>query len=368
MNMRTALFTLALWLAGLGVAAAQANNSIDAFDVSEQGGNVIVRITTKSPLASVPPNFSVANPARIAFDFPGTVNALGRSNQDIGLVGEPVLRRQRADVPRPVPRHDHPQDLAVELLAFGIAAHHLVDVREIDAAHQGQRVIRLDGLLAVRNPTPVKRLFGALLILVPGTLILLTVYFVEITGAVGWQPPHVAAQQKRLERMQTAKAKKPATSSRKSVSRGSNHSPRALAKGKKKTSKQRSPIEAKRSRGKETKSRVEPKQKRESTQTVSAKRTPQKQTRRKVDPQSWVTKGNQLAAVSLGDLDTAIRYLAEDYDEGFRILESSHRVVILKENLRVYITEYDYVDGRVKIRLQGTTEEWWTFKEALKKG
>ena len=83
MKIRTALFTLALWLAGIGIAAAQAN-SIDAFDVTEQGGKVIVRVTTKSPLESVPPNFSVANPARIAFDFPGTVNALGRSSQDIG--------------------------------------------------------------------------------------------------------------------------------------------------------------------------------------------------------------------------------------------------------------------------------------------
>ena len=32
----------------------------------------------------MPPSFAVANPARIAFDFPNTVNALGRSNQDIG--------------------------------------------------------------------------------------------------------------------------------------------------------------------------------------------------------------------------------------------------------------------------------------------
>ncbi len=83
MNMRTALYTLALWLAGLGVAAAQAN-SIDSFDVTEQGGKVLVRVTTKSPLSAVPPNFSVANPARIAFDFPSTMNALGRSNQEIG--------------------------------------------------------------------------------------------------------------------------------------------------------------------------------------------------------------------------------------------------------------------------------------------
>jgi len=84
MKIRTALFTLAFWLGGIGIAAAQAVNSIESFDVTEQGGKVIVRITTKSPLDSVPPNFSVANPARIAFDFPGTVNSLGRSSQDIG--------------------------------------------------------------------------------------------------------------------------------------------------------------------------------------------------------------------------------------------------------------------------------------------
>jgi len=84
MKIRTALFTLALWLAGIGIAAAQANNAIESFNVTEQGGKIIVRVTTKSPLDSVPPNFSVANPARIAFDFPGTVNALGRSSQDIG--------------------------------------------------------------------------------------------------------------------------------------------------------------------------------------------------------------------------------------------------------------------------------------------
>ncbi len=76
-----ALWALALWAAA-GTASAQ--NSIEGFDVSQQGGKVVVRITTKEPLASVPPNFAVASPARIAFDFPNTVNNLGRSNQDIG--------------------------------------------------------------------------------------------------------------------------------------------------------------------------------------------------------------------------------------------------------------------------------------------
>ena len=77
-----ALHGLALWLVGMGFALAQ-TNSIESFNVTQQGGNVVVRITTKDPLKSVPPNFTVANPARIALDFPNTVNALGRASQDI---------------------------------------------------------------------------------------------------------------------------------------------------------------------------------------------------------------------------------------------------------------------------------------------
>jgi type IV pilus assembly protein PilQ len=71
-----------LWLAGLGLCAAQ-TNSIDKFQVGQEAGRTVVRITTKEPLKSVPPNFSVASPARIAFDFPNTVNALGRASEDI---------------------------------------------------------------------------------------------------------------------------------------------------------------------------------------------------------------------------------------------------------------------------------------------
>jgi len=82
MKTRT-LYAVCLWLLGIGLAWAQAN-SIETFDVSEQGGKVVVRVTTKEPLRSMPPNFAVANPARIAFDFPNTVNNLGRSSQEIG--------------------------------------------------------------------------------------------------------------------------------------------------------------------------------------------------------------------------------------------------------------------------------------------
>lgn len=66
----------------LAVAQAQPN-SIESILVSQQGGEVLVKVTTKSELASVPANFSVASPARIAFDFPATGNALGRSSQTL---------------------------------------------------------------------------------------------------------------------------------------------------------------------------------------------------------------------------------------------------------------------------------------------
>lgn len=66
----------------LAVAQAQPN-SIESILVSQQGGEVLIKVTTKSELASVPANFSVASPARIAFDFPATGNALGRSSQTL---------------------------------------------------------------------------------------------------------------------------------------------------------------------------------------------------------------------------------------------------------------------------------------------
>ncbi len=59
------------------------DNRIEALEVAEQGGAIYVRLTLREPLASPPPSFSVANPARIAFDFPGTANALGRNVQAI---------------------------------------------------------------------------------------------------------------------------------------------------------------------------------------------------------------------------------------------------------------------------------------------
>jgi type IV pilus assembly protein PilQ len=62
-----------------------ASNRIEGFHAAEQGGVLYVRVTLSEPLANPPASFSIANPARIAFDFPDTANALGRTQQDIGL-------------------------------------------------------------------------------------------------------------------------------------------------------------------------------------------------------------------------------------------------------------------------------------------
>jgi type IV pilus assembly protein PilQ len=68
------------WAQG-GQLATQ--NSIESLQVSQQGGNTILKLTLKQPLAELPGSFSIANPARLAFDFPGTDNGLGRAVQQV---------------------------------------------------------------------------------------------------------------------------------------------------------------------------------------------------------------------------------------------------------------------------------------------
>ena len=64
-------------------AGASPKNSIDLLQVSQQGGTTVVKLTLKQPLATQPASFSIANPARIAFDFPSTGNGLGRNSQQV---------------------------------------------------------------------------------------------------------------------------------------------------------------------------------------------------------------------------------------------------------------------------------------------
>ncbi|MCB1960974.1 MAG: type IV pilus secretin PilQ [Rhodocyclaceae bacterium] len=90
-NTRFLLVAAGLLMAQVGPPAyaqastqeAMAANSIEQLDVSRQGANIYVKLRLKSAPAQPPASFSVANPARIAFDFPATANGLGRSVQNI---------------------------------------------------------------------------------------------------------------------------------------------------------------------------------------------------------------------------------------------------------------------------------------------
>jgi len=76
---------LALLLATASLAARAQANAIEAINVSPAaGGKVVVRVTMKQAPAAAPAGFTVNNPPRIAFDFPNTTSALGRSTQDVG--------------------------------------------------------------------------------------------------------------------------------------------------------------------------------------------------------------------------------------------------------------------------------------------
>ena len=62
---------------------AQAQNAIQSITGGLQGGVEILRIETAEPLTAVPTGFTVQAPARIALDFLGVVNNVGRSTVEI---------------------------------------------------------------------------------------------------------------------------------------------------------------------------------------------------------------------------------------------------------------------------------------------
>lgn len=86
-----ALVTASACLALVSPLRAQTTpaNTIEAVSVAKQGVEVAVKIDLKDPLAMPPAGFSVANPAKVAFDFPATTNGLGKTTQ---VVNEGDLR------------------------------------------------------------------------------------------------------------------------------------------------------------------------------------------------------------------------------------------------------------------------------------
>ncbi|WP_372826390.1 type IV pilus secretin PilQ [Polaromonas sp.] len=75
--MLAASLSTALW--------AQAPNAIESVTGSVQGGTEVVRIDLKEALTVVPTGFTIQTPARIALDFPGVSNSMGRSAVELNL-------------------------------------------------------------------------------------------------------------------------------------------------------------------------------------------------------------------------------------------------------------------------------------------
>ncbi len=77
---------VALFAATTGATAqAQTANTIQSVTGSIQGGSEVIRIDMAEPLTVVPTGFSIQSPARIALDFPGIGNSMGRSAVDLNL-------------------------------------------------------------------------------------------------------------------------------------------------------------------------------------------------------------------------------------------------------------------------------------------
>ena len=64
---------------------SQGLNAIQSVVGSVQGGSEVIRIDLSEPLAALPTGFSIQTPARIALDFPGVGNAMGRTAVDMNL-------------------------------------------------------------------------------------------------------------------------------------------------------------------------------------------------------------------------------------------------------------------------------------------
>jgi len=76
-------------LAASAFGVAHAQNAIKAVAGSMQQGVEVIQIDLAQPLAAVPNGFSVQSPARIALDFPGATNDVGRTAIE---VDQPNLR------------------------------------------------------------------------------------------------------------------------------------------------------------------------------------------------------------------------------------------------------------------------------------
>ncbi len=78
-----ACLALPAWAVAQGQPASVVSNrnAVESIEASQQGGNIVVKLSLKQAPATPPIAFSVASPPRIAFDLPATDNALGKTSQ-----------------------------------------------------------------------------------------------------------------------------------------------------------------------------------------------------------------------------------------------------------------------------------------------
>jgi len=74
---------LAAVVVTMGAGLANAQSAIEAITGSIQGGSEVIRIDLSQPMSAAPTGFSIQSPARIALDFPGVSNGLGRNVTEI---------------------------------------------------------------------------------------------------------------------------------------------------------------------------------------------------------------------------------------------------------------------------------------------
>ena len=76
--------SLVVWLSATHLsAAAQTPQAIEAVTGSVRDGVEVIRVDLSQPLTVAPTGFAIQAPARIALDFPGVTNAIGRSAIDV---------------------------------------------------------------------------------------------------------------------------------------------------------------------------------------------------------------------------------------------------------------------------------------------
>jgi len=93
-----------------------------------------------------------------------------------------------------------------------------------------------------------------------------------------------------------------------------------------------------------------------------------RKTTRSSDPNTWVTKGSQIAAVSEAMVDKAYRYIVDNDLQALQVLLDTGLVIFMKEGLEVHIVDTKVWSGKVKIRVRGTTSELWTSTSSITKG